>query len=111
MPGEDTETETDSGSRQGEDVDRAGQQKQHGGQVGHPCRSPASFDQQHRTGGDAPGATERHGGAEREFAEGDPRAEPDRGAIEDLEEREHIGRTREDLQRDRQQDQAGGHRV
>jgi hypothetical protein len=89
--------------------DRAGEQEQDGGTLGNPGRPCPALDQQPRTDRDAPGASKRDGGPERELAERDATAEPDRRCLEHLQEGEHIRETGEDLERDRSSDPAELH--
>ena len=72
-------------------------------------RLAAALDQQPGADRDAARATERHGRAERQFAERDARTEPDGRAVEHLQEREDVAEAGEDLQPDADQQPAHAH--
>ena len=64
-----SQPQPESGCRQREHVDRAGEEKQDGRALGDARRVAAPFDEQQGSRGDAAGPTQRNGGAECELAQ------------------------------------------
>ena len=87
----------------------AGQQEQHRRALGHAAWARAALDQQPGADGDAAGAAERHGRAERQLAQRHARPEPDRRALEHLQEGDHVADARQHLEPDREDHPADRH--
>jgi hypothetical protein len=99
--GNSTTTMKPAGEDERDHVDRGRQQEQGRGTLGGPARRRASLDQQQHTDSLAGGPAERYGRVERQFGQRDSCAEPYRGPLKHLQEREHVAQARKDLENDR----------
>jgi hypothetical protein len=90
-------------------VDRARQQEENRRTLGDVANRAAPVDQQPGACRDAPRPAERHGGVECQLRQRHAGAEADWGALEHLEERQHVAKAGQQFERDRDPNPAAAH--